>query len=101
MVLIFVGILLLFIYSSTQAKMALFWAELINLFSWVFGWGGVEVLTIELIKIAIDIRKIKRILKAQISFTSDNIQSILNTNKKLAQKAAKNHNDNIELKKHI
>jgi hypothetical protein len=48
-----------------------------------------------------DIVKIKRLLKAHIHFTSDNIQSIVDTNKKIAQKVVKSQKENIELKKHI
>jgi hypothetical protein len=100
-ILMFVGIILLVVFAAVEEHLPLFWVELIDLFAWVFGWGGVEVLTIELIQIAIEIKKIKRLLKAHIHFTSDNIQSIVDTNKKIAQKVVKSQKENIELKKHI
>ena len=96
-----VGIMLLIVYASVEEKLPVFWVELIDLFAWVFGWGGVEVLTIELIQIAIEIKKIKRLINAHIHFTSDNIKSIADTNKKIAKKAVMSHKENIDLDKHL
>ena len=100
-ILMTIGIILLIIYVSMENKVPYFWFELFCLLAWVFGWGGVEVLTIEMVQILIEIRKIKRLIKAHIYFTSDNIQSIADTNKKIAKKAVKSHKENLELEKHI
>ena len=100
-ILLFVGLALLLFDVSIEDKFPYFWFELFNVFSWVFCWGGIEVLTIELVQIVIEIKKIKRLTNALIHFTCDNIKSIADTNKKIAKKAVKSHKENIELEKHI
>ena len=100
-ILLFVGLALLLFDVTIEEKVPYFWFELFNVFAWVFCWGGIEVLTIELVQIVIEIKKIKRLTNALIHFTCDNIKSIADTNKKIAKKAVKNHKENIELEKHI
>lgn len=86
-ILMAIGIILLIIYVSMVNRVSYFWFELFCLFAWVFCWGGIEVLTIELTQIVIEIKKIDRMIKTRISFISKDVEqknnnSETNTNKK-------------------
>ena len=73
-ILMTIGIILLIIYVSMTNRVPYFWFELFCLFAWVFCWGGIEVLTIELTQIAIEIKKIDRMINTRISFISKDIK---------------------------
>lgn len=40
-----------------------------SVISWVFMWAAVETLTLELIQILIEIKKSKKLLKSNLTFT--------------------------------
>ena len=64
-----VGILLLALNVFVFENLEKFTYELFSVVSWVFVWAGIETLTLELIQIAIEIKKSKRLLKANITFS--------------------------------
>ena len=99
--LLIIGLLLLLFDVKIENKVSYYLFELFNIFSWVFCWGAIEVLTIEVAKISIDIQKLKKLINAKITFSCDNIQSIADTNKKIAQKVAKEQKENAEIKNKI
>ena len=69
-VMLLVGILmLLFDVFVAEPFMNYFWYEFFNVFAWVFCWGGIEVLTVELVQIQMEIGKIRRLTNAEINFT--------------------------------
>ena len=86
----------IFMNVSMENKVPYFWFELFCLLAWVFGWGGVEVLTIELVQIVIEIKKLKRLTNAHISFAYEITKPSTNTDKNIVQN---NINDNTELAK--
>lgn len=68
LILLCVGILTLLFDVFIEEKLAYFWYEFFNVFAWVFCWGGIEVLTIELTQIQIEINKTKKLTHANITF---------------------------------
>jgi hypothetical protein len=68
-ILLIIGILMLALDVSIEDKLPYFWFEFFNVFAWVFCWGAIEVLTIELAQIEMEINKIKKLTKADIVFT--------------------------------
>ena len=96
-----IGLILLLIDVRIESKVSNYFYELINIFAWVFCWVAIEVLTLEMTKIVIEIQKLNKLINAKITFTCENIQSIAETNKKIAQKVAKKQKANAEIKKQI
>lgn len=81
-ILMAIGIILLVIYVSMVNRVPYFWFELFCLLAWVFCWGGIEVLTIELVQIVIEIKKIDRLINSNIAFkTKDSTQKNADNNK--------------------
>ncbi len=68
-ILLCVGILVLLFDIFVANQFSDFWYEFFNVFAWVFCWGGIEVLTIEMIQIQIEINKLKRLINSHIFFT--------------------------------
>lgn len=60
-----VGMILLFI-NIYVVDTNNFVYEFFNVFTWVFLWGAIEVLLIEMVQIIIEIKKLKKILEAKI-----------------------------------
>ncbi len=72
LIMLFVGIaILLFDVFVAEEFFHYFWFEFFNVIAWVFCWGGVEVLTVELIQIKMEIGKLEKLTKAEISFTEE------------------------------
>ena len=89
-----IGLILLFIDVKIESKVSNYFYELINIFAWVFCWVAIEVLTLEVAKITIEIQKLNKLINAKIKFTCEPIESIADTNKKIAQKVAKEQQSN-------
>lgn len=68
-ILLVIGVLMLALDVSIEDNLPYFWFEFFNVFAWVFCWGAIEVLTIELAQIQMEINKIKKLTKADIKFT--------------------------------
>ena len=68
LILLCVGIIVLAFDVFLESRVPYFWFEFFNVFSWVFCWGGIEVLTVELIQIQMEINKINKLLNANIKF---------------------------------
>ena len=100
-ILLIVGILTLLLDVFIEDKVSYFWFEFFNVFAWVFCWGAIEVLTIDLAQIQMEINKVKKLTKADIKFSCKSFKSIVETNKKIAKKVAKSNKENKELEKHI
>lgn len=68
LIMLAVGIGLLAFDVFIEGLVPYFWYEFFNVFAWVFCWGGIEVLTVELVQIEMEIRKIKRLTNAKLKF---------------------------------
>lgn len=68
-VILLVGIFLLALNVFVFENLEKFTYEFFSVISWVFVWAGVETLTLELIQIIIEIKKNKRLLNANVTFT--------------------------------
>ena len=67
-----VGILmLLFDVFVAETYFHYFRFEFFNVFAWVFCWGGIEVLTVELVQIKMEIGKLEKLTNAEISFSEE------------------------------
>ena len=78
LILLMVGIGMLALDVFVLEPLNYFVYEFFNVFAWVFCWGGIEVLTIELTQLIIEIKKSKRILNSTLTLE--------NTHKKEKQK---------------
>ncbi len=67
-ILLVVGLAMLCFDVFIEDKVPYFWFEFFNVFSWVFCWGAIEVLTIQLIQIQMEINKLKKITESNINF---------------------------------
>lgn len=67
-ILLFVGVGLLFVTEFWLNDLDSFIYEFFTILNWVFCWGGIEVLCIQLTQLAIEKTKYKRLLKCKISF---------------------------------
>lgn len=65
-ILLFIGIAMLAMDIFIFNNLNFFVYEFFNVFSWVFCWGGIEVLTIELTQLIIEINKEKRLLNSKL-----------------------------------
>lgn len=69
-VLLLIGLAMLCFDVFIENKVSYFWFEFFNVFAWVFCWGAIEVLTIQLVQIQMEINKLKKIIHANLVFTS-------------------------------
>ena len=60
-----VSVLNVFVFEELEK----FTYEMFSVISWVFMWAAVETLTLELIQILIEIKKSKKLLKSNLTFT--------------------------------
>lgn len=67
-----IGLILLLTYVYISPKWGPFIEEVFDLVAWVFAWAAVEILTVELIQILIEIKKYKRILNSKFNFIERN-----------------------------
>ena len=67
--LLVVGILLILLNVFVFEELEKFTYEMFSVISWVFMWAAVETLTLELIQILIEIKKSKKLLKSNLTFT--------------------------------
>ncbi len=88
-ILLLVGLAMLCFDVFIENKVSYFWFEFFNVFSWVFCWGAIEVLTIQLIQIQMEINKIKKITEADITFTSTSLHPAVKARKTTASKTTK------------
>lgn len=64
-----IGIILLALNVFVLENLEKFTFALFDVISWVFVWAGVETLTLELIQIVIEIKKSRKLLNANLTFT--------------------------------
>lgn len=67
LILLMVGVGMLALDVFVFENLNYFVYEFFNVFAWVFCWGGIEVLTIELTQLVIEIKKAKRILNSTLT----------------------------------
>ena len=61
-----VGVAMLAFDVFVMEELNYFLFEFFNVFAWVFCWGGIEILTIELIQLIMEKNKAKRVLNSKI-----------------------------------
>ena len=88
-ILLLIGLVMLCFDVFIENKVPYFWFEFFNVFSWVFCWGAIEVLTIQLVQIKMEINKLKKITNANLLFTSTSLHTTKETNKKSTRKGTK------------
>jgi hypothetical protein len=89
LILLLIGLVMLCFDVFIENKVPYFWFEFFNVFSWVFCWGAIEVLTIQLVQIKMEINKLKKITNANLLFTSNSLHTTKETNKKSKRKDTK------------
>ena len=70
-IMLFVSLILIFIENFWLINLGAIVGEISNIASWVFAWAAIEVLTIQLIQLVIDKRKVQRLRDAKITFEED------------------------------
>lgn len=65
-ILLLVGVAMLAFDVFVMEELNYFLFEFFNVFAWVFCWGGIEILTIELIQLIMEKNKAKRVLNSKI-----------------------------------
>ncbi|MBR2467648.1 MAG: hypothetical protein IKB42_01220 [Clostridia bacterium] len=71
-ILLLVGIAMLAFDVFVMEPLNYFFYEFFNVFAWVFCWGGIEILTIELIQLIMEKNKAKRVLNSKIVLVDKN-----------------------------
>lgn len=65
------SILLILLQNYVMVNLGDILYEISEIAAWVFAWAAVEVLTIELVQLWIEVRKLKRLRRADLLFTTE------------------------------